>query len=110
MFRLLLLLFCISLLLPDAEAASDGLLAPPPTAAGISGVTQLIHRPHGGNYKRRRTLRLAARKAKKNDKRLAARKGVKYEKKKSLKARKKQERRAAKNRKGVITVDRPYRN
>ncbi|RTQ48534.1 hypothetical protein EJV47_16310 [Hymenobacter gummosus] len=109
MVRLLLLFFCFSLLLPDAEAASDALLQPP-GAESVLGVAQLIRRPHGGNYKRRRTLRKASRKAKKNDKRIAARNGVKYEKKKSLKARKREERRAAKHRKGVITVDRPIRN
>ena len=109
MFRLFILLFCLSLLLPDAEAAPEALL-PPPDAMSVLGVAQFVHRPHGGNYKRRRTLRKASRKAKNNDKRIAARNGVKYEKKKSLKARKREERRAAKHRKGVITIDRPIRN
>lgn len=109
MYRLLLFLLALCLLWPDAEPASAAPLAPPTTEAA-SGIAQLIHRPHGGNYKRRRTMRVAARKAKKNDKKVAARKGVKYEKKKSLKARKREERRLTKRRRGVITIDAPIRN
>lgn len=109
MFRLLLLLLGLSLLLPAFDGDADAVAAPL-TTTGAAGLSQLIHRPHGGNYKRRRTARKAARKARKNDKKVAARKGEKYEKPKSLKARKREERRLAKRRKGVITIDAPIRN
>lgn len=106
MVRIILLLLSLCLLLPGYDEGATAQAA----TTGVTSIAQLIHRPHGGNYKRRRTMRKAARKAKKNDKKVAARKGVKYEKKKSLKARKREERRLSKRRKGVITIDAPIRN
>lgn len=86
MFNLLLLILGLSVLAPDVEAAPSE--SAPESASGLETTagTQRIRRPRYGNYNRRRRLRVATRKAKKNEKRKSRR------------------------RKGVITVDRPIRN